>query len=241
MTRSSRTQAGGHAGADTKAGELTQLAQQAAHDLRSPLNVLTNVVQLFELKYKTALGAEGEELLHMMDTATREARRLVDDLLLYAHARLEPVTGVGTSGDEAFVACLRPLTPAIEETGAQVSARPGLPTVRIGLPALTTVLGHLIRNGIVYRRPGSPPIVQVSADGTGEVWTFHVRDNGVGVPPELLEEIFEPLRKLHPPGVRGSGLGLAVARAIVERHGGRMWAESAPGQGTTVSFTLPGA
>lgn len=128
----------------------------------------------------------------------------------------------------------------IGESGASVTTD-ALPVISADEGQLGQVLQNLLGNAIKYRRPGVPPIVRITAEKNESEWTIRVSDNGIGIDKEYQEAIFAPFKRLHAGNVRGSGIGLAVCRRVVEAHGGRIWVESTPGEGSTFSFTLPDA
>ena len=127
---------------------------------------------------------------------------------------------------------------AIQETGGAVTHDP-LPVIMGEEVSLTLLLQNLILNGLKYHRPGEKPQVQISAHRTGSEWTFSVADNGIGIPQQQLTEVFAPFKRLHAAEHPGSGLGLAICQKIVEHYGGRIWAESEVGKGSTFRFTIP--
>jgi signal transduction histidine kinase len=127
----------------------------------------------------------------------------------------------------------------IEEAGAEVTADP-LPVVCVDRTGVCRVFQNLIGNAVKFAAPDRPPAVHVSAEPDGTMWRFRVRDNGIGMDPADAERIFQPFQRLHgEEAYPGTGIGLAICKKIVERHGGRIWVESTPGQGSTVLFTLP--
>jgi light-regulated signal transduction histidine kinase (bacteriophytochrome) len=128
---------------------------------------------------------------------------------------------------------------AIQESGGVVTHDP-LPTIMAEEVPLVLLFQNLIGNALKYHRPGEPPRVHVSAQPSGNVWTFSVADNGLGIEAAYLETIFAPFKRLHGSEHPGSGIGLAICQKIVERKGGRIWAESEYGQGSTLRFTIPG-
>ena len=166
---------------------------------------------------------------------------LVRDLLEYSR--------VSHGGDERRVAtdfavllnlALQHLQKAIDDTRAQITFDP-LPTVPADQGRVLQLFQNLVGNAIKYRRPDVAPEVHVSARCKGECWEFSVADNGIGFEMRHSEQIFEPFRRLHGKGseYEGTGIGLAICRRIMEKHGGKVWARSQPGQGSTFYFSLP--
>src|SRR5262249_45089099 len=130
------------------------------------------------------------------------------------------------------------LETTIKESGAAVKYE-SLPVVQGEPYPLTLLFQNLISNGIKYRRPDQPPRLRVSAVRNDSMWTFAVEDNGIGVEEKYREAVFAPFKRLHGKNYPGTGLGLAMCKKIVERHGGKIWIESSDGQGSTFRFTLP--
>jgi signal transduction histidine kinase len=129
---------------------------------------------------------------------------------------------------------------AIEESGAEIVAE-GLPTVQGDGTQLVLLFQNLVGNAIKFRREGVAPRIRIEAKQEGGRWAISVQDNGIGIPPEHYERVFMIFQRLHSRGARypGTGIGLAICKKIVERHGGRIWVESTPGEGSTFRFTLP--
>ncbi len=219
--------------------DLQQFAYAASHDLREPLRTIATCLQLARNRLSgTILDAEVEQFL---DTAVSGAQRmhaLVDALLEYSRAgevtesTIEPVPVEGVVADA--VAGLRG---AIAETNAAVSYG-ALPVVEANRLHLMQVFQNLIGNALKYRSD-APPRVAVSAAEEGRHWVFTVEDNGIGIPPEYHTQIFGIFKRLHGTEYPGTGIGLATCKKIIDRHGGTIWVESEPGQGSRFSFTLP--
>ncbi|MDD5557186.1 MAG: CHASE4 domain-containing protein [bacterium] len=218
--------------------DLEQFAYLASHDLQEPLRMVASYLRLLERRYAERLdGAAAEFIDFAVDGATR-MKTLIDDILEYSRVGtserpFEP-TPVGEALDEA----LGNLQVALRESGASVT-RDRLPTVRADRKQLVQLLQNLIANAIRFRGE-DPPAVHVSASRKGREWVVSVADNGIGIDPKYAERIFAVFQRLHGRGeYPGTGIGLALCRKIVERHGGRIWVESEPGRGATFRFTLP--
>jgi len=219
--------------------ELEQFAYVASHDLQEPLRMVASYVQLLSKRYRGKLGQEADEFIaYAVDGATR-MQQLINDLLMFSR--------VGTRGNElrpvAMEAVLDDVLTGLQilrhETGATVTHDP-LPIVQGDATQLGQLLQNLISNAIKFRGDESPR-VHISATAHGHEWLFAVRDNGIGIDPQYHERIFVIFQRLHGRGeYPGTGIGLAVCKKIVERHGGRMWVESTMGSGATFYFTLPG-
>ncbi len=179
--------------------------------------------------------------LRALDVVLRTLKRLIDDLLAYSRvtSRSEAFSAVDTA--DVLTAVLRSLEVAIAESGATVTAGP-LPTVDGDVAQIERLLQNLVGNAVKYRRPGTAPAIRVAAVRDGEGWRFSVRDNGIGIDPEYFDRIFNIFQRLHGRAeYEGTGIGLAICKQIVERHGGRIWVESRPGEGTAFFFTLRAA
>jgi light-regulated signal transduction histidine kinase (bacteriophytochrome) len=218
--------------------ELQQFAYVASHDLFEPLRMVTSYLQLLAERYKGKLDKQADEFIGFAIEGTHRMEALIRDLLAYSRVdmrvnSLEPVESAS-----AFDAAVANLKVAIEETGATVS-RQTLPKVNADPVQLTQLFQNLIGNGLKFHGP-DPPRIQTEARRSGDEWIFSVRDNGIGIESKYFETIFVIFRRLHTrKEYSGTGIGLAICKKIVERHGGRIWVESAPGQGSTFAFTLP--
>ncbi|MBX3747752.1 MAG: PAS domain S-box protein [Verrucomicrobiae bacterium] len=220
--------------------DLEQFAYVASHDLQEPLRAVAGCVQILQRKYGGQMGAGADELIgHVVDGAQR-MRKLIDDLLEFSRVgtrggKFQRIT-VGTALAEA----LRNLAVALEESGGRIVNDP-LPEVEADPTQLTQLFQNLIGNAIKFRGPEAPR-VQIGAERRGGWWEISVRDNGIGIEPQYFERLFRIFQRLHTRReYPGTGIGLAICRRIVERHGGRIWVESKPGEGTTFFFTLLGA
>ncbi len=222
--------------------ELEQFAYVASHDLQEPLRMVASYTQLLGRRYDARLDKDAREFMsYIVDGATR-MKQLIEDLLDYSR--------VGTKGQDfqpvALEAPLRRalfnLRAAIEEAGAAVTYD-ALPTVRADEAQLAQLLQNLIGNALKFRSASVPRIHIGVAESPGE-WAFEVRDNGIGIEPQYFERIFMVFQRLHNKGeYPGTGIGLAICKKVVERHGGRIWVESrpaqGPNQGSSFHFTLP--
>jgi light-regulated signal transduction histidine kinase (bacteriophytochrome) len=212
--------------------DLEQFAYVASHDLQEPLRKVAS--------YQGHLEARAEKYItYIVDGATR-MQRLIQDLLTYSRAGRADLPLELTAMEAVLQETLATLAPAVQESGAEVS-HDALPLVMAHPLQLGQVLQNLIGNGLKFRGD-APPHVHIGAQPRGDTWVFAVRDNGIGLEPQYAERIFTIFQRLHTPGVYpGTGIGLAICKKIVERHGGRIWVESQPGQGATFYFTLPKA
>jgi signal transduction histidine kinase len=218
--------------------ELEQFAYIASHDLQEPLRMVASYVQLLERDYKGKLGEEADEFIGFAVDGAKRMQALIQDLLTYSRVGRGAVPTERIELDAAFDRAFNNLHAAIEESGASVAAD-HLPTVVADESQMTQLLQNLIGNALKFH--GDRPVeVRIGAERHNGEWTLGVRDNGIGIDPKHAERIFAIFQRLHTrEEYPGTGIGLALCRKIVERHGGRIWVESAPGAGTTFRFTLP--
>jgi PAS domain S-box-containing protein len=218
--------------------ELEQFAYVASHDLQEPLRMVSSYTQLLAKRYKGNLGSDADEFIgYAVDGATR-MQRLIQDLLAYSRVGTKGREFEPTDCEGVLGRVLGDLRLAIQESGAVVTHDP-LPTVIADRTQLEQLFQNLIGNAIKFRNQ-EPPRVHVSSKQNREEWIFSIRDNGIGIDPQYAERIFVIFQRLHKRGeYPGTGIGLAVCKKIVERHGGRIWVESNGEKGTLFSFTMP--
>jgi PAS domain S-box-containing protein len=218
--------------------ELEQFAYVASHDLQEPLRMMASFTQLLARRYRGQLDDDADEFMsYITDGATR-MQRLINDLLTYSRVGRLGTEFAPTDCNAVFAATGAHLRAAMEESQATVTADP-LPTVLADETQLIQLFQNLIGNAIKFRSE-RPVQVHVGALRQGRRWQFFVRDNGIGIEPQYAERIFLIFQRLHSRAeYPGTGIGLAICKKIVERHGGRLWVESEPGQGSTFYFTLP--
>jgi light-regulated signal transduction histidine kinase (bacteriophytochrome) len=217
--------------------ELEQFAYVASHDLQEPLRMVSSFTQLLAKRYKGRLDPDADEFInYAVDGATR-MQQLIKELLAYCRVGTESQAFIPVDCEEVLARVLIDLRVAIEESRAEVTHGP-LPTVPGNHLHLAQLFQNLISNAIKYRAE-APPRIHVSATVEGGHWKLSVLDNGIGFGPEAADQIFLLFGRLHAADQHpGTGIGLAICKKIVELHGGRIWAESQPGQGTTFHFTL---
>lgn len=222
--------------------ELERFAHLASHDLKEPTRILVSFAQLLERDLKDRLEPDSRSYLDHIVGGARRMRQIVDDLMAYARSDTRQERFRTVELDRALEAALEPLRESIAEEGAEIRLGTPLPAVN-GLDAqIVQVFRALIGNALKFRHPDRPPVVTVAARPEGDRWCIEVADNGIGFEPERAEEAFQVFRRLHGPGVTpGSGIGLALCRRIVERHGGTITLETSRDTGTTVRFLLPAA
>ncbi len=218
--------------------ELEQFAYVASHDLQEPLRKIASFCNLLESRYASQLDDRASTYLHYIVDGAMRMQALVNDLLLYSRVTTRGQEFAPANMDDVMQEAQANLDVAIAECEAQVSCD-ALPAVFGDAPQLVRLLQNLIGNAIKYRGE-APPQVHLAAAKERDEWVFSVRDNGIGIAPEYAERIFVIFQRLHTrEEYGGTGIGLAVCKKIVERHGGRIWVESAEGAGATFRFTLP--
>jgi light-regulated signal transduction histidine kinase (bacteriophytochrome) len=217
--------------------DLEQFAYVASHDLQEPLRMVTNYVQLLARRYKGKLDSDADDFIHFAVDGAIRMWKLINDLLTYSRVGTQNKGLKSTDCETVLKHSLDNLKIAVEENEAVIT-HDALPTVMGDHLQLGQLFQNLIGNAIKFRGEESPRI-HISASRNGNGWTFSVRDNGIGIAPEYVERIFVIFQRLHNrEDYPGTGIGLAICKRIVERHGGRIWVESKVGKGTTFYFTL---
>jgi light-regulated signal transduction histidine kinase (bacteriophytochrome) len=217
--------------------DFGEFVYAASHDLAEPVAVLSGYTRLLAQRYREGLDADGRQFVDAILDAAARADDMIEDLRAFSR--------VGTRGGSfGQVNCERAATeaadllgPAIEGNHAKVDIGP-LPTVRADEPQVVQLFRALLSNALTFRSQ-DPPRIEIEAESDGVRWDFAVSDNGVGVPRGDRERIFRMFQRGDPPAHSGNGAGLAIARRIVERHGGTIWVESGPESGSVFRFTIP--
>ena len=218
--------------------ELEQLAYVASHDMQEPLRMVASYLQLVAERYGNSLDADGHEFIGYAVDGAKRMQALISDMLTYSRVSTRARPFEATDSARIVATAERHLQVAIEEAGAEIT-RGELPVVLGDEVQLLQLFQNLIGNAIKFRGHAAPR-VHVTAEPAEDGWCFSVTDNGIGIAPEYFERIFVLFQRLH--GRReypGTGIGLALCKRIVERHGGRIWLESTQGQGSVFRFTLP--
>lgn len=219
--------------------ELGQYAYLASHDLQEPLRMVTNYLQLIERRYGDQLDADGREFIGFAVDGARRMKQLTTDLLRYSRIADDEPADEPVSAAAALDAALQNLDVLITETGADIT-RGELPAVSVPLSHLTQLFQNLIANAIKFRREGVVPRVRVEAAPERGAWHFSVVDNGIGIDEKYRDRVFGVFQRLHRrDAFPGSGIGLALCRKIVERHGGSIGFTSRVNEGTTFRFSFP--
>jgi len=220
--------------------ELGQFAYIASHDLQEPLRMVASYTQLLSRRYKGKLDSDADEFISFAVDGASRMQRLIRDLLAYSRVGTIEMDLLDTSSEEALQQALINLRGAIEEKGALVTHDP-LPTVLADETQLIQLFQNLVGNAIKYQNPGVPRVHISAAKNGGKKWMFSVKDNGLGIDPQYFEKIFGVFQRLHKrEEFAGTGIGLAICKKIVERHGGSISVESQPGQGSIFRFVLAG-
>ncbi len=217
--------------------ELQQFAYIASHDLQEPLRMVASFTQLLARKYQGRLDADADEIIGFAVDGAKRMQALINDLLTFSR--------VGNEHHSEDVDCgalvkqiVHDLSAAIQDAKAEI-VYGDLPVVNGDRAQLHQVFQNLISNGIKFHGAQAPRI-EIGAEPKGEQWLFSVRDNGIGIEPAYADRVFVIFQRLHAASeYSGTGIGLAICKKVVERHGGRIWFESEPGQGTVFFFTLP--
>jgi hypothetical protein len=218
--------------------DLEQFAYVASHDLQEPLRMVTSYCDLLQRRYKGKLDADADDFIAYAVDGARRMQELVRGLLAYSRVGPHGKTLQSVDSAQVFDRAVANLTVAIQESGSVVS-HGLLPQVNADPTQLEHVLQNLIGNAVKFRRE-EPPRVRVKATRKGDMWLFSVKDNGIGIDSQYSDKIFAIFQRLHGRGkYPGTGLGLAICKKIVERHGGRIWFDSQPGEGSTFYFTVP--
>ena len=218
--------------------ELGQFAYAASHDLQEPLRNISLYSQLLARKFEQIVDPEAQSFLQYVVDGSQRMRELISDILAFSQAQHSNLVLRPASLDHVLSIALANLQAAIRESGATIT-HDALPLLTVDAGRIAGLLQNLISNSIKYRKLDQPPRIHISAEKTGEEWTFAVHDNGAGFEPQYADQIFGIFKRLHGRDLPGTGIGLAICKKVVETHGGRIWAESTPRVGSTFFFTLP--
>ena len=218
--------------------ELERFAYVASHDLQEPIRMVASFSQILSQEYSARLDETGRQYLDIVRQSSVRMRGMIADLLTYARVGNAVTETKPFDGPSVLAAALDNLQELIKERGAEITHDP-LPMLCGNPVQISRLWQNLLANAIKYQAEGTVPRIHVGVTEEAAAWHLTVRDNGVGIEPRFIDQIFQPFRRLHVwDSIQGTGLGLSICRRIVENHGGKIWAESTPGQGTTFHFTL---
>jgi PAS domain S-box-containing protein len=221
--------------------ELEQFAYVASHDLQEPLRMVASYCQLLQRRYKEKLGADADEFIGYAIDGSRRMQQLINDLLSYSRVGRKGSDFETLDFSEVINEALRNLHVAIAESGATIEIA-NMPKIVGARLLLTQLIQNLVGNAIKFHRDGVSPIVHVTASREEASWHIAVEDNGIGIEQNYLDRVFLIFQRLHERDkYAGTGIGLAIAKKVIEYHSGRIWIESTPGQGSRFHFTLPAA
>jgi PAS domain S-box-containing protein len=220
--------------------ELEQFAYVISHDLREPLRTVKGFLELLERRYAGDLDQQAGEFIDYAVEGAERMQEMIGALLDLARVGTQGRPFASTDVDALLERTLHLLKQAVDDAGAEVTHDP-LPVVMADEAQLAQVFQNLIANALKFRQGDEVPRVHIAAERVDDMWRFSVADNGIGVDSRQADRIFQIFQRLHPrEAYPGTGIGLALCKRIVERHGGRIWVESEPGQGSTFYFTWPG-
>lgn len=218
--------------------DLQQFAYAASHDLKEPLRGVEGFTKLLARRYKGRLDENADEFIYFILEGVQRMQTLIRDLLAYSQIGTQGMHLQPMESESAVAQALTNLKTAIDEKGAVIT-HDALPEVTADPSQLGRLFQNLIGNAIKFCGEKTPE-VQVSAERKGDSWIFSVRDNGIGIDRDSADRIFVIFQRLHSrKEYEGTGIGLAICKRIVERHGGSIWVESEPGKGSAFYFTIP--
>ncbi|WP_074854636.1 PAS domain-containing sensor histidine kinase [Natrinema salifodinae] len=217
---------------------LEQFAYAASHDLQEPLRMVSSYLQLIENRYADDLDADGREFIEYAVDGADRMRGMIDGLLEYSRIDSQGDPFEPVDLDDVLDDVLTDLQVMIEQEAAEITTE-SLPAVQGDPRQLRQLFQNLLSNAIEYSGD-DPPRIHVGVDRSGRTWELSVADEGIGIDPDEQDRVFRVFQRLHSrEEYDGTGIGLALCRRIVERHGGRIWVDSEPGEGSTFTFTIP--
>ena len=219
--------------------DLGQFAYAASHDLQEPLRTMKTYAQLLARRNQETLDVDAKTFVNGIVEGSSRMQMLISDLLAFSQAQGSSLVLRRSDMNQTLEVSLSNLKSAIAETEAAVT-HDKLPVVTIDAARIAQVFQNLVGNAIKYRKPDEAPRVHISAEKpASNEWLVSVEDNGLGFEPSYADQIFGMFKRLHGRDIPGTGIGLAICKKIIESHGGRIWATSAPGKGSRFSFTIP--
>lgn len=218
--------------------ELEQFAYVASHDLQEPLRMISSFTQLLERRYKNQLDDDAIDYIHYAVDGAKRMQELINDLLIFSRVKSKAGEFKSVDLDNVIDEVLFNLEIAIEKNDTVIT-KEGLPMIFGDYSQMVQVFQNLIGNAIKYRSKKTPKI-QIYSKKEDDYWLFSIKDNGIGIESEYFDHIFQIFKRLHTPDeYEGTGIGLAITKRIIDRHGGEIWVESEPGNGSTFYFTIP--
>jgi light-regulated signal transduction histidine kinase (bacteriophytochrome) len=218
--------------------DLQRFAYVASHDLQEPLRTISSFLQLIEKRNRDLLDAESREFMSFVVSGADRLQTMINNLLEYSRLDSRGTPFVEVESADILRKVIDDFGSEIERAGAVITFD-GLPTVTADSNQLFRLFQNLVSNALKFRGP-EPPRIHVSSRREEGSWVFSVRDNGIGIDPKYKDRIFVIFQRLHTMDTyAGTGIGLSICKRIVERHGGRIWVESEPGNGSTFFFTIP--
>lgn len=218
--------------------ELSQFAYIASHDLQEPLRMISSYTQLLAKRYAGRLDSDADDFIGFAVDGAERMQRLIQDLLAYSRVGTDSINLAEVSSEKALDEALINLRSAIDDCGAVVT-RDALPTIRADATQLTQLFQNLVGNAIKYRRETTPHVHISARRNADDKWEFTIKDNGLGIEKQYLTRIFGMFQRLHSrEEFSGTGIGLAICKKIVDRHGGNISVESTPGEGSAFHFSL---
>jgi chemotaxis family two-component system sensor kinase Cph1 len=200
--------------------------------------MVNSYLQLLSKRYSDELDEDAKEFIHYAVDGAERMQALIEDLLIYSRLNTQAKEFELTDVNDCLNVALENIRIQIEESGAKIG-HDKLPVLKVDGSQIVQVFQNLISNAIKFVKDKKPE-VYISAEECGDNWVFSIQDNGIGIDPEFKERIFSMGQRLHPVGqFKGSGIGLAICRKVIERHGGSIWVESALGSGANFIFTIP--
>ncbi len=218
--------------------ELDQFVNMASHDLQEPLVTVMGYLDLLKIQYKGKLGPEADEFIGFAIESAVRMRSLLHDLVAYSRITSRGAVFKITALDLIYEKAVENLEQAIRDTGAVIQKKT-LPAVWCDENQIQLVFQNLISNAIKFHGKKNP-LIEISCNVTPDEWVIAIKDNGIGFESQYMSQMFSVFRRLHAQvDYPGNGIGLALCKKILERHHGRIWAESVPEQGSTFFFSLP--
>ena len=219
--------------------ELQEFAYIASHDLQEPLRAVSGYIKLLQTEYISQLDSTAHEYVNLAVDGTRRMRGLIEDLLAYSRVGTSEQVFSEVDSQKVVQEVISNLPTLIEESGADIIYQ-DLPCITADRTQIVQLFQNLLINAIKFRRPDTAPRIVIQAESNDDNhWLFSVTDNGIGIKTEYFDRIFKIFKRLHTHReFAGTGVGLALCRKIVERHGGKIWVESRLGEGSTFFFTM---